>query len=59
MGVVHPKPDTYDFALADQYVDFGLKNHMFIIGHTLVWHSQTPKWVFEDEQGNPLSRTLC
>ena len=55
--VVHPKPDTYDFALADQYVDFGLKNHMFIIGHTLVWHSQTPKWVFEDEQGNPLSRT--
>jgi endo-1,4-beta-xylanase len=55
--VVHPKPDTYDFALADQYVDFGIKNHMFIIGHTLVWHSQTPKWVFEDEQGHPLSRT--
>ena len=56
--VIHPKPDTYDFTLADQYVDFGLKNHMFIIGHTLVWHSQTPKWVFEDEKGNPVSRTL-
>ena len=56
--VVHPKLDTYDFTLADQYVDFGLKNHMFVIGHNLVWHAQTPKWVFEDEKGNPVSRTV-
>ncbi len=56
--VVHPKPGVYDFALADQYVDFGLKNHMFIIGHTLVWHSQTPKWVFQDDKGNPVSRMV-
>jgi len=56
--VIHPKQGTYDFALADQYVDFGLKNHVFIIGHTLVWHSQTPKWVFEDGQGNPVSRAV-
>ncbi len=54
--VIHPKPDTYNFALGDQYVEFGQKNHMFIIGHTLVWHAQTPRWVFEDEKGNPLTR---
>lgn len=54
---VHPKPDQYDFAAADKYVEFGEKNHMFIIGHTLVWHNQTPKWVFENEQGKPLTRT--
>jgi len=54
--VIHPRPDAYDFALADKYVEFGLKNHMFIVGHTLCWHSQTPAWVFKDEKGNPLTR---
>jgi endo-1,4-beta-xylanase len=38
--------DGYDFAPADAYVNFGLSNHMYIVGHTLVWHSQTPEWVF-------------
>ena len=56
--VVHPKPETYDFTPADQYVEFGQQNHMFIIGHTLVWHSQVPKWVFEDDKGNPVSREV-
>ena len=29
---------------------------MFIIGHNLIWHNQTPRWVFQDDQGNPLGR---
>jgi endo-1,4-beta-xylanase len=53
---VHPRPDIYDFAAPDQYVAFGEKNGMFVIGHTLVWHSQTPRWVFQDESGRPVSR---
>jgi endo-1,4-beta-xylanase len=45
---IHPRDgaDGYDFGAADAYVDFGLKNHMYIVGHTLVWHGQTPNWVF-------------
>ena len=45
---IHPREgaDGYNFGPADAYVDFGLKNHMFIVGHTLVWHGQTPNWVF-------------
>ena len=38
--------DGYNFGPADAYVDFGVKNHMLIVGHTLVWHGQTPNWVF-------------
>src|SRR5437773_4789953 len=53
---VHPRPGVYDFATADQYVAFGERDGMFIVGHTLVWHQQTPRWVFQDSSGNPVSR---
>lgn len=54
--VVHPKPGVYNFGPSDEYVAFGEKHGMQIIGHTLVWHNQVPKWVFEDEAGKPLTR---
>lgn len=53
---LHPRPDGYEFAAADRYVAFGEKHKMFIIGHCLVWHSQTPQWVFQDGEGKPLTR---
>lgn len=53
---IHPEPDRYDFSASDRFVEFGEKNNMFIVGHTLIWHWQTPKWVFEDEEGNPATR---
>lgn len=53
---LHPRPGSYDFAAADQYVAFGERHGMFIVGHTLVWHNQTPPWVFQDSSGNPASR---
>jgi endo-1,4-beta-xylanase len=53
---VHPQPGIYDFNAPDKYVAFGEQNGMFVIGHTLVWHSQTPRWVFQDASGRPVSR---
>lgn len=53
---IHPEPGTYEFEAADRFVQFGEEHDMFIVGHTLVWHNQTPDWVFEDEKGNPVSR---
>ena len=53
---VHPQTDSYSFELPDRYVSFGEKNHMFIVGHTLVWHNQVPAWVFQGENGNPTDR---
>lgn len=47
-ALIHPRPgpDGYDFGPADAFVNFGLSNRMHLAGHTLVWHSQTPHWVF-------------
>ncbi|HEX6048113.1 MAG TPA: endo-1,4-beta-xylanase [Gemmatimonadaceae bacterium] len=53
---VHPRLGEYDFSSADRYVAFGERNGMFIVGHTLLWHQQTPRWVFQDAQGSRVSR---
>lgn len=54
--VINPQPGVYNFDPADNYVAFGKKNKMFIIGHTLVWHNQTPAWFFTNKNGNPNTR---
>ena len=38
----------YNFTNADEIVEFAKLNQLEIRGHTLVWHNQTPFWVFED-----------
>lgn len=53
---IHPEPDKFDFGPADRFVEFGTKNGMVVIGHTLVWHSQTPAWVFADGKGGSTDR---
>ncbi|MCU0470229.1 MAG: endo-1,4-beta-xylanase [Arcicella sp.] len=43
-GLIHPEWGRYDFDIADKYVAYGKKNGMYVVGHTLVWHSQLPKF---------------
>lgn len=54
--MVHPQPEKYNFQPVDRFVEFGERNGMFLVGHTLVWHNQTPAWVFQDEAGEPVDR---
>jgi endo-1,4-beta-xylanase len=56
--MIHPQPGVYNFGPADKFVEFGEKHEMLMFGHTLIWHSQTPKWVFQDEDGKPVTRDL-
>ena len=55
-GSIHPAQDTYNFEAADQFVEFGEQNDMFIIGHVLIWHSQTGRWTFKDENSDDVDR---
>jgi endo-1,4-beta-xylanase len=52
-AVINPEPGVYNFGPADDFVAFGEKNKMFIIGHTLVWHNQCPPWFFTNASGKP------
>lgn len=54
--VLQPRPGEFDFAAADAFVEFGEAHGMFLVGHTLVWHNQTPAWFFESTEGQPLPR---
>jgi endo-1,4-beta-xylanase len=53
---LQPQQGVFNFKDADDFVAYGEKNNMHIIGHTLVWHSQTPKWLFVDAEGNDVPR---
>ena len=53
---IHPEPGKYRFKVADRMVEQGEKNGMHLLAHTLVWHKQTPEWVFLDQHGNLTTR---
>jgi len=45
---VEPTRGTYTWAQADKVVAFARENKQLVRGHTLVWHSQLPKWLSPD-----------
>lgn len=53
-----PQEGKFNFAAGDDLVRYAQKNKIKIHGHTLIWHSQTPRWVFEGENGQPATREL-
>ena len=55
---MQPTEGTFKWRKADRFVKFGEDHGMTIIGHVLVWHSQTPDWFFKDAEGNCASREL-
>lgn len=53
---LQPSRGKYNFKIADEMVDFAMNNNMKMRGHTLVWHQQTPDWVFESTNGGKATR---
>lgn len=44
-GLIHPAPNTYDFADADAEVAFAEAHGMTMRGHNLAWWNQNPAWL--------------
>ncbi len=53
---IHPKPDVWNFKAADDYVAFAEEHDLWALGHTLIWHNQTPDFFWYRENGEPKSR---
>lgn len=54
---IQPVEGTFTWEGADRLMQFARDNKMQVHGHTLVWHSQVPDWMFNDSQGQPLTAT--
>ena len=44
-GFTRPAAEDYNFDRADAIVAWAIENDLTLIGHTLVWHSQSPAWL--------------
>ncbi len=52
---INPQQGVYNWEPADRFVEFGVENGMFVVGHTLVWHSQLAPWFVYDDNGRYVS----
>jgi endo-1,4-beta-xylanase len=52
-----PTEGNFNFTNSDAQLNFAIANHMIMRGHTLVWHQQTPAWVFLDAGGAAMTPT--
>ncbi len=44
-AALRPTPHTFDFGIADTYLQFAEKNKIQMRGHNLCWHESIPKWL--------------
>jgi endo-1,4-beta-xylanase len=53
---LQPSEGNFTYSTADQMVALAQQNGMLVRGHALVWHRQTPDWVFSNGFGGDASR---
>jgi endo-1,4-beta-xylanase len=55
---IHPKRDTFNFKKADQFIALAEEEGMHTLGHTLVWHSQLARYVYEVKDSAEMAAIL-
>ena len=56
--LVHPAPEKWNFAPADELVEFASDHQMKVKGHALVWHERLPNWVNSQMSVDELWRAM-
>jgi endo-1,4-beta-xylanase len=56
--IIEPVEGQFNFAAADAMIAYAEANNIKVIGHVLLWHEQTPDWVFLDDKGQTASKEL-
>lgn len=55
---IEPKEGEFNFVGSDAMLALAKAQGSVVIGHTLLWHEQTPAWVFIGPDGKPASKAL-
>jgi len=55
-ATIQPEPDRFDFTRADGVMDIAEAAGGNVHGHVFIWHEAAPDWIFEDEDGQTLTR---
>ncbi|MDZ7870575.1 MAG: endo-1,4-beta-xylanase [Rheinheimera sp.] len=55
---IEPVEGQFDFSGSDALLALAKAQGSVVIGHNLVWHQQTPAWVFLGPDGQPASKAL-
>ena len=58
MAPIHPGENEYNWKDADSIVAFARKHKLKMRGHTLVWHNQSPGWIYKNAQGDTVTKEL-
>ncbi len=53
MYQIAPKPGVFRWDRVDSIVAYTKKNNQRLFGHTLIWHSATPRWIEKKAQKDP------
>jgi endo-1,4-beta-xylanase len=56
---LQPAEGRFTFDEADRLVEIAERCEAVPVGHTLVWHAQTPAWFFTGPDGGPAGRELA
>lgn len=49
---IHPAPDVWDYSQGDAYCEFASQHGLKALGHTLMWHNQTPDFFWLNPDGS-------